>query len=71
MLNKSYKYKIYLETGELNIECNDNGLLDLIGFAARNNSKRGFLFLSKVIGKHYPSCLLKMKEIHIQLSNLV
>lgn len=70
MLSPTFSNHVSLETGELTIEIN-NGIHHLTGFAARNNSKRGFLFLSKVIGKHYPSCPLKMKEIHVHLSNLV
>ena len=59
--------KIKLETGDLVID-SDEELDTLSGFAARNNSKRGFLFLSKVLGKHYPSCPCKMKELHDSLA---
>ena len=27
---------------------------DLCGFASRRSRKRGFVFVSKVLGKHYP-----------------
>ena len=47
------KKVIELETGKINLKVNqisDFQLEDLFDFAARNNPKRGFLFLSKVLG---------------------
>lgn len=44
---------------------------DLIGFAARANLKRGFLFLSKVLGKHWPATPRKMAAIHLDLANQI
>jgi len=41
---------------------------DLIGFAARANPKRGFLFLSKVLGKHWPVKPSTMYAIHTDLA---
>jgi hypothetical protein len=43
----------------------------LFEFAARENPKRAFLFLSKVLGKHLPVCPLKMLEIHKRISSLI
>ncbi|HAT33180.1 MAG TPA: hypothetical protein DCW29_20730, partial [Janthinobacterium sp.] len=40
----------------------------LIGFAARANAKRGFLFLSKVLGKHWPVTPRAMHAIHVDLA---
>ncbi|USX16594.1 phosphoribosyltransferase family protein [Oxalobacteraceae bacterium OTU3CAMAD1] len=40
----------------------------LLGFAARDNAKRGFLFLSKVLGKHWPVTPQRMAEIHESLA---
>jgi len=40
----------------------------LLGFAARDNAKRGFLFLSKVLGKHWPVTPQRMAEIHASLA---
>jgi adenine/guanine phosphoribosyltransferase-like PRPP-binding protein len=54
---------IHLKTGTLVIEC-DKNFSDLSGFASRNNSKRGYLFLSKVLGKHYPSDPYRMQSVH-------
>lgn len=44
---------------------------DLIGFAERENKKRAFLFVSKVLGKHYPCTPHTMDKIFKQLSRLV
>ena len=40
----------------------------LLGFAARANSKRGFLFLSKVLGKHWPVTPRQMRAAHLDLA---
>ncbi|HAV35665.1 MAG TPA: hypothetical protein DCX52_04780 [Massilia sp.] len=40
----------------------------LLGFAARANAKRGFLFLSKVLGKHWPVRASSMLEVHARLA---
>jgi hypothetical protein len=61
---------INLITGELKITSNTD-LEPYCGFASRYNKKRGFLFLSKVLGKHYPSCPYRMREIHEQLALLI
>lgn len=62
---------IQLETGTLALEVNKSDFeLDyLTGFAARNNSKRGFLFVSKVLGKHWPVKPSIMQEIHQKLAS--
>ncbi len=59
--------EIELQTGTLLIESEDE-LGNLCGFASRKNAKRGFLFLSKVLGKHYPSCPDEMREVHETLA---
>ncbi len=41
---------------------------ELVGFAARNNAKRGFLFLSKVLGKHWPARPSMMRKVHEALA---
>jgi len=45
-----------LPTGALCLELEEgaSALASLLDFAARANPKRAFLFLSKVLGKHYP-----------------
>nr|WP_274600193.1 phosphoribosyltransferase domain-containing protein [Thiocystis violacea] len=40
----------------------------MCGFAARNNRKRGFLFLSKVLGKHWPARPSLMRQVHEHLA---
>jgi hypothetical protein len=43
----------------------------LLGFAARANAKRGFLFLSKVLGKHWPCTPSSMLAVHERLAATV
>ncbi len=43
----------------------------LCGFAARNNPRRGFLFVSKVLGKHWPSDPLEMLATHEALASRI
>ena len=43
----------------------------LIGFAARANARRGFLFLSKVLGKHWPAAPHAMQAIHADLAGQI
>lgn len=61
---------VRLETGTLRVRvCESAFALDeLCGFAARNNRKRGFLFLSKVLGKHWPAAPTRMREVHRHLA---
>ena len=61
---------ITLPTGvmTLKVDAGPFHLDDLIGFAARANKKRGFLFLSKVLGKHWPVTPQAMVEIHVALA---
>ena len=41
----------------------------LCGFAARQNPKRGFLFVSKVLGKHIPVAPARMASTHALLAS--
>lgn len=47
---------VSLLTGDLQLTVKKDRipLRRLLGFASRLNSKRGFLFVSKILGKHYP-----------------
>ncbi|MBV5311237.1 phosphoribosyltransferase domain-containing protein [Chromatium okenii] len=58
--------RIELATGTLQIAVRQAmlPLADLCGFAARNNRKRGFLFVSKVLGKHWPTAPTQMRQVH-------
>jgi hypothetical protein len=61
---------VALPTGlmELKVDAGPFRLDELIGFAARANAKRGFLFLSKVLGKHWPVTPQVMRDIHVALA---
>lgn len=63
-------HDIALETGVLSVEVHAAAfaLEELCGFAARNNKKRGFLFLSKVLGKHWPATPSAMGRVHGHLA---
>jgi len=62
-----------LPTGALHLELEQGAtdLASLLDFAARANPKRAFLFLSKVLGKHYPSIPSEMACVHRQLAATV
>ncbi len=49
-------YPIAIRAGDLLIETHreDMPLEALLDFASRQNPKRGFLFVSKVLGRHIP-----------------
>lgn len=67
------KMKIKLKSGllSLNVEKTEVEISDICGFASRQNPKRGFLFVSKVLGKHYPVKPHKMKEIYKILADKI
>ena len=46
----------------------DLPLADLCGFASRRSRKRGFVFVSKVLGKHYPVRPRVMADVHARLA---
>ncbi|HEX8405667.1 MAG TPA: phosphoribosyltransferase domain-containing protein [Duganella sp.] len=62
--------EVALPTGtlELRVDSAEFAPDSLLGFAARDNAKRGFLFLSKVLGKHWPVTPQRMAEIHDSLA---
>jgi len=62
---------ISLPTGSLSIQINESENLfnQYIDFAARNNPKRGFLFVSKVLAKHYPCRPSQMRTSYEDLVN--
>jgi len=64
------KSKVELPAGTLSLEVarSDYSLEHLCGFASRANAKRGFLFVSKVLGKHIPVKPSSMTEIHSKLA---
>ena len=66
----SNKRSAQLPTGQLDVTLSRGAheLDDLLGFAARANAKRGFLFLSKVLGKHWPVKPSAMLAVHERLA---
>ena len=64
---------VELPTGQLQVTVEQARLPldDLLGFAARANLKRGFLFLSKVLGKHWPVRPAGMRAIHQDLAQQI
>ena len=48
------KHKVKLQCGDLHLSIHrtDLNLDQLLDFASRANPKRGFLFVSKILGKH-------------------
>jgi adenine/guanine phosphoribosyltransferase-like PRPP-binding protein len=65
--------RIHLATGDLEITINraDLDLEDLCDFAARQNPKRGFLFVSKVLGRHLPARPSIMRDVHCRLAEKI
>ncbi len=63
-------HSVELPTGRLDIKVfrTEMPLADICGFAARQNPKRGFLFVSKVLGKHIPVRPSKVREVHTKLA---
>lgn len=62
--------RISLPTGALDVTVTHGAdeLDALLGFAARANARRGFLFLSKVLGKHWPVKPSVMLAIHARMA---
>jgi hypothetical protein len=65
------EHAISLPTGKLLVSaCETDFTLDeLAGFAARNNPRRGFLFVSKVLGKHIPVRPSAMRHVQDYLAS--
>lgn len=65
---------ISLPTGDLSLKIEGRNLElleDYCTFAARDNARRGFLFVSKVLGKHYPARPMAMRRAHDLLASFV
>lgn len=62
-----------IQAGRLAIQLTDNGhrLDELIAFASRLNPRRGYLFVSRVLGKHIPVRPTKMDAIHAELAEAI
>jgi len=59
-----------LRTGRLTVAMDARGmpLNELCGFGSRNNPKRGFLFVSRMLGKHMPTRASSMLDAHRRLA---
>ncbi len=62
-----------IRAGQLifHIEKSLRSLDELLDFASRENPKRGFLFVSKVLGKHIPVTPSVMRAIYDELATLI
>lgn len=62
-----------LQAGDLALQLTENGhrLDELLAFASRQNPRRGYLFVSAVLGKHLPVRPSKMDAIHAELASRV
>ncbi|GEM75116.1 phosphoribosyltransferase domain-containing protein [Vibrio sagamiensis] len=67
------KHNIQIKNGSLNITVLEQTipLNELLDFASRENPKRGFLFVSKVLGKHIPVKPSLMRDAYNALAEKV
>lgn len=65
--------QVELKSGTLSleVESTDIDINEICGFASRQNPKRGFLFVSKILGKHYPVKPHKMRTIYNLLAEKI
>ncbi len=63
-------WRVTLRCGTLSLQVDESAwpLSELCAFGSRRNRKRGFLFISKVLGKHYPVRPAQMHAIHDYLA---
>ena len=63
-------YQIQIRAGTLRIDTRreDLPLEALLEFASRENPRRGFLFVSRVLGKHIPCAPSQMREVYRRLA---
>ena len=62
-----------IQAGDLELSLNEGGerLEELMTFASRLNPKRGYLFVSRVLGKHIPVRPSVMDGIHAELAERI
>ncbi len=63
--------RIQLPSGELSLNIDANSgwsLIDLLGFGVRRNPRRGYLLVSRVLGKHLPVSPLTVQAAHRALA---
>lgn len=63
---------IQIQAGQLTIDVDHarRPLDELLAFASRQNHKRGYLFVSKVLGKHWPVSPQQMRATYDELASL-
>lgn len=64
---------VALNTGRLDVQVRPSSysISRLIAFASRENPKRAFLFLSKVLGKYIPCLPSEMRKTYVDLSQKI
>jgi hypothetical protein len=64
---------IFIQAGRLDVIVHSarRPLRELLAFASRQNPKRGYLFVSKVLGKHWPACPGVMRGTYDELAALI
>lgn len=68
-VTNQHNMQINLKTGTLKISTDNHHFLqELTGFSSRPNKKRGFVFVSKVLGHRYPTKPAVMENIYVQLA---
>src|SRR5258707_14807308 len=67
------RHTIALRCGTLTLDVEEAELPleELCGFGTRRNRKRGFLFISKVLGKHIPVRPSRMQDIHRRMARKI
>lgn len=67
------RHTVALRSGTLHLDVEETEvpLEELCGFAARRSHKRGFLIVSKVLGKHIPVDPQRMEQTHRRLAELL
>jgi len=71
--NYTMNRSITLAAGRLDISVTkaERPLDDLLAFASRVNEKRGFLFVSKILGKHWPVKPSQMRASYSELADFI
>lgn len=69
-MHSAHTTTVRLRAGTLRLRVDraDLDLRDLCGLASRRSRKRGFVFVSKVLGKHYPVRPARMADTHERLA---
>ena len=71
---KANRLTVTLPSGVLSIQADATSIFSpdsLCGYASRQNAKRAFLFVSRVLGKHIPASAGIMRITHVGLANLL